>query len=269
MVTISSKNSFVMSISPLEHSRFLEGRVALVTGASRGIGLATAELLAQQGAHVVLNASPSSAERLADLARTFTDRFGVTALALPADAADPAAIRLLYKSIFQSFKRLDVLVNNAGIMQDAVLGMISEDLLHRSLAINVAGPLLHLQEAARLMARHRSGSIINLSSILGRTGHANQTVYCSTKAALIGLTLAAAKELGPKGIRVNAVAPGFIDTDMTRALPEERRAQTIAQIGLGRAGAPADVAQTILFLASDLAGYITGQVLGVDGGMVI
>lgn len=259
-----------MSTSALNSTRLLDGQVAFITGASRGIGRATAELFAQQGAHVVLNASPASADKLGELAQTLAATHGVQTLALPADAADPAAIKQAYKSIFQTFKRLDILVNNAGIMQDAVLGMITEPLLERSLAVNVAGPLLHLQEASRLMARNKSGSIVNLSSILGRRGSANQTVYCSTKAALIGLTLAAAKELAPKGIRVNAVAPGFIETDMTATLPGANRTATLASIPLGRAGAPADVARAILFLASSaLSGYITAQVLGVDGGMVI
>jgi 3-oxoacyl-[acyl-carrier protein] reductase len=137
------------------------------------------------------------------------------------------------------------------------------------LAVNTLGPLFHLQEASRLMSRKNSGSIINLTSIIGRFGNAGQAAYASSKAAVIGLTLSAAKELAPKGIRVNAVAPGFIETDMTSQLSPEKRSALLGSIKMGRAGSPEDVARAILFLASDLSGYVTGQVIGVDGGMLV
>ena len=245
----------------------LEGKVCLVTGATRGIGWATAEMFAQHGAILVLNAR--SGELLEQRRQSIQERFGTPVSAFAADAGDPAAVQACYMDIFKQHKKLDVLVNNAGIMLDALLGMISADLIHSVVQTNVAGSIFHLQAAARLMTRAKSGSIVNLTSIIGRQGKEGQTVYAASKAAIIGLTLAASKELAPKGIRVNAVAPGMIDTDMTRQLPEARHQDAVRSIKMGRIGHPAEVAQTILFLASDMASYVTGQVIGVDGGMII
>jgi 3-oxoacyl-[acyl-carrier protein] reductase len=245
----------------------LEGKVCLITGATRGIGWATAELFAQHGATLILNAR--AGDLLEQRRQSIHERFATPVATLAADASDPAAVQACYPEIFKRHKKLDVLVNNAGIMQDALVGMISADLIHNVLQTNVAGSLLHLQGAARLMMRAGAGSIVNLTSIIGRYGKDGQAVYASSKAAVIGMTLSASKELAPKGIRVNAVAPGMIDTDMTRQLPENRRQAAISSIGMGRTGQPAEVAQAILFLASDLASYITGQVVGVDGGMII
>ena len=196
--------------------------------------------------------------------------FGVPCLGFCSDVSDPASVKSIYSAIFKEFKRLDVLVNNAGIMQDSMLGMIPEALIRKSLEVNVMGPLLHLQEAARLMGRNRSGSmIVNLSSIIGDKGKEGQVVYSATKAAILGMTRSAAKELAPKGIRVNAVTPGLIRTDLLKDLPEQKLAEAVAGIKIGRAGEPEDVAGVILFLASDAASYVTGQVLGVDGGMIL
>ena len=245
----------------------LRGKVCLITGASQGIGWATAKLFAENGAMVVLNArtAPPLAERCQELHQ----RFGVEAVPLPADASDPAAVRACYAEIFRRFKQLDVLVNNAGVLQDALLGMISDTLIRDVIGTNLVGPIVHLQEASRLMGRRKQGSIINLSSIVGRTGNEGQAVYAASKAAVIGLTLAAAKELAPKQIRVNAIAPGFIDTPMTRKLPQEKFDERLGSIKMGRIGRAEDVAQAALFLASDMSIYVTGQVLGVDGGMLI
>jgi 3-oxoacyl-[acyl-carrier protein] reductase len=154
-------------------------------------------------------------------------------------------------------------------MQDSLLGMIPEALIRRSLEVNVLGPLLHLQEASRLMGRARSGSIVNMSSIIGDKGKEGQVVYGAVKAAVIGMTRSAAKELAPKGIRVNAVAPGLIRTDLLKDLPEQKLAAALAGIRMGRAGEPGDVASALLFLVSDASSYVTGQILGVDGGMAI
>lgn len=245
----------------------LTGRVALVTGGTRGIGLASAQLLADHGASVVVvgRADTTQAE---NCAAELTAATGQACLGLVADAGDPAAIRALYQTVRSEMGRLDILVNNAGILRDALIGMVDDELVDTTLAVNTAGPIHHLQAAARLM-RKGGGSIINVSSIIGHRGNVGQLVYGASKAAVIGMTLSAAKELAPRGIRVNAIAPGFIDTDMTRALPPEKFQERVDSVAMGRAGTADDVAKAVLFLASDLAAYVTGQVLGVDGGMLI
>lgn len=246
----------------------LAGKVALITGSTRGIGWATARAFAKEGATVLINGR-SSQDAVDQRVAEIKAEFGVPCVGFCGDVSDPSAVKAIYSSIFKEFKRMDVLVNNAGIMQDSVLGMIPEALIRKSLEVNVLGPLLHLQEAARLMGRNRSGSIINLSSIIGDKGKEGQVVYSATKAAILGMTRSAAKELAPKGIRVNAVTPGLIQTDLLKDLPEQKLSEAIAGIRMGRAGQPDDVAGVILFLASDAASYVTGQIIGVDGGMTI
>ncbi|MDD5585784.1 MAG: glucose 1-dehydrogenase [Alphaproteobacteria bacterium] len=246
----------------------LSGKVALVTGASRGIGRATAEILATHGANVVLNAV-SNPQGLMDAASDLQSRYGVTCWALPADAAKPEAVTQLYKDALKKAGRLDILVANAGVLEDALIGMIAEEQIEHTLSVNVAGMLRHIQMAARLMRRGKGGSVIAMSSIIGRFGNTGQMLYGASKAAVIGMVLSAAKELAPDNIRVNAVAPGFIETDMTAQLPAAKRDQLMANVGMKRAGLPEDVAKAVLFLASDLSAYVTGQVLGVDGGMII
>ncbi|HVY94520.1 MAG TPA: SDR family NAD(P)-dependent oxidoreductase [Bryobacteraceae bacterium] len=246
----------------------LTGKVALITGSTRGIGWATARAFAKEGCTVLLNGR-SSQEAVDSRVAEIKAEFGVPCIGFCSDVSDPAAVKSIYSAIFKEFKRLDVLVNNAGIMQDSMLGMIPEALIRKSLEVNVLGPLLHLQEAARLMGRNRSGSIINLSSIIGDKGKEGQVVYSTTKAAILGMTRSAAKDLAPKGIRVNAVTPGLIRTELLKDLPEQKLNEAIAGIKMGRAGEPEDVAGVILFLASDAASYVTGQVLGVDGGMIL
>ena len=244
----------------------LAGKVAIVTGSTRGIGWAIAEALAAQGASVVVNGvrDPAQVQARAD---ELEARYGVPSLAVTADASDPKAVAAVYQAVFKRFKRLDVLVNGAGIMRGALIGMISDELVRDTLQVNLAGAIHHLQGAAKLMARHLSGSIVNITSVLGVQGTEGQSVYAASKAGVVGLTLSAAKELAPQGIRVNAVAPGFIDTDLTAALTAEKRAEFISRIRLGRVGQPHDVAHAVLFLASELAGFVTGQVLTVDGSM--
>jgi 3-oxoacyl-[acyl-carrier protein] reductase len=246
----------------------LTGKVAVVTGSTRGIGWAVADTLAAHGASVVVN-GVSNPDRAQQVAEDLERRHGVPCLGLSADAADPKQVAGVYQAIFKRFKRLDVLVSAAGVMRGALIGMIADELVQQTLSVNLAGAIHHLQSAAKLMARNKSGSIVNLTSILGVQGIEGQSVYAASKAGVVGLTLAAAKELAPQGIRVNAVAPGFIATDLTAALSEEKRAEFAGRIRLGRVGQPEDVAKAVLFLASDLAAYVTGQVLGVDGSMQV
>lgn len=246
----------------------LTGRVAFVTGSTRGIGLVTAQRLAEHGADVVVAgvADPEAAQLRA---KELAQQYGVRTLGLRCDSRDAVQITAAYREIRSAFGRLDVLVNSAGILNDALIGMITDDALEDTFAVNAIGPLRHLQAAARLMRRGGSGSIVNVSSIIGVVGNEGQATYASSKAALIGLTRAAAKELAPLGIRVNAVAPGFIDTDMTRALPSQKYDERVASIKMGRVGTADDVARAVLFLVTDMSAYVTGTVLGVDGGMLI
>jgi 3-oxoacyl-[acyl-carrier protein] reductase len=246
----------------------LEGKVAYVTGSTRGIGNAIAWTFADLGATVVVNGHTveDAPETLAD---ELSGRFGTPCIGIRADQRDPEAIKRAYARIFQAYGRLDVLVNNAGTVDDALLGMIAEDSLIEGFAVHALAAVRNTQLASRLMRRHGSGSIINLSSIMGVLGNQGEVVYAGAKAAVIGITKSAAKELAPVGIRVNAIAPGFIDTDLTRALTPEVHAQRLASVGMGRIGRPQDVANVALFLAGDLSAYVTGQVIGVDGAMVV
>ncbi|MGD0207771.1 MAG: SDR family NAD(P)-dependent oxidoreductase [Verrucomicrobiota bacterium] len=246
----------------------LRGKIALVTGSTRGIGWASARLLAQHGATVLVNGG-SESDLLKQRVDELKSTYGVEAEGFAFDVGSADAVKECYGAIFKKHKRLDILVNNAGILQDSLLGMVTSESLARVFHVNVNGVVLNMQYAARLMARNQSGSIINISSIVGRVGNSGQVVYGGSKAAVIGLTLSAAKELAPANIRVNAVAPGFIDTDMVRQLPREKFEERVRSIKMGRIGKAEDVARAILFFASDLSAYVTGQVLGVDGGMLI
>jgi 3-oxoacyl-[acyl-carrier protein] reductase len=241
-------------------SGLLAGQRVLVTGASRGIGLAIAERFAAAGATLYLNGRDP--ERLAEVCA----RLGATAL--PFDAGDATAVKDAFQQLFRQTRALDVLVNNAGVLEDALLGMVTEGQVTQTFASNTHSVIYCSQYAARMMQRARRGSIINLASIIGREGAAGLSVYAGSKAAVIGITRSLAKELAGSGVRVNAIAPGIIDTDLTRGQPPSKVAERLAGVPMGRVGTADEVAKVALFLASDLASYVTGQIIGVDGGMI-
>ncbi|RSD25834.1 SDR family NAD(P)-dependent oxidoreductase [Amycolatopsis eburnea] len=239
----------------------LSGRVALVTGGTRGIGLATARALVEAGATVVLTGR--------DEARAKEAAASVGASGLALDVTDAKAVSTVVRGVAKEHGKLDIVVANAGIMEDALLGMIKEELVDTTLSTNVAGTLHTVQAAARAMLRKKTGSIVVLASIVGEHGSAGQTVYAASKAAVANIARSAAKELGRSGIRVNAVAPGVIETDLTAGLSEDAKAENAGKTPLGRLGRAEEVANAIRFLVSDEASFITGQVLGVDGGLVL
>jgi len=246
----------------------LTDRVAIVSGSSRGIGLAIAKRLAEHGASVVLNGLREE-NTLRDRANEISQAYGVRVVPVIADISTDVGAQLLVRSAFSEFRRLDIMVNNAGVLRDSLIGMIGAEDIDETLRINLRSVITGTQAASRLMIRHNSGSIVNIASIIGRYGNKGQLVYGASKAGVIGATYSAAKELASSGIRVNAIAPGFIDTDMIRRINQDIYAERIRSIAMGRIGTPNDIADAALFFASDLSRYVTGQVLGVDGGMLI
>lgn len=244
----------------------LKDKVALITGATRGIGLETAKRFAIEGAHVIMSARSHDdlCARKAEIVQAVPEaRIDVLAL----DVASDDSVKAAFKDLFSLTRRLDVLVANAGVLESAMLSMVTPGHVNRMFDVNTFGALRCAQYASRMMARNKAGSIIHLTSIIGTSGSPGYSVYAASKGAIVGLTLSLAKELAGQNIRVNAIAPGFIDTDMTRGLSDDKAQQTLAGIRMGRAGRAEEVATVALFLASDLSSYVTGQVIGVDGGM--
>lgn len=242
-----------------------DGRVALVTGGSRGIGRAIAQALAQRGAHVVLNYASNEAAAAEVVGRI--QAAGGQAEMMRFDVASEAQVEAAFKDIAARHKRLDVLVNNAGIAIDGLLLRAREADIDKVLAINVKGAIWCSREAIRTMMRARYGRIVNVSSVVGEMGNVGQVAYAAAKAALLGMTKSLAREYASRSITVNAVAPGFIETDMTSGLTPERREEMKRHTPLGRIGAAEDVAAAVVFLASPEAGFVTGEVLRVNGGL--
>jgi 3-oxoacyl-[acyl-carrier protein] reductase len=245
----------------------LNGKVAVITGAGRGIGRAIALQFAEYGSKVVINYR-NSIEQVEELLTTIKNAGG-DAIAVQADISREAEAKKLIEEAVKHFGKLDVLVNNAGITKDNLLMRMSEADFTSVMDINLKGTFFCTKHAATVMLKQRCGKIINISSVVGLTGNVGQANYAASKAGVIGMTKAVARELASRGITVNAVAPGFIETDMTDQLPNKVKEATIANIPLKRYGIANEVANAVSFLASDSANYITGQVLQVDGGLVM
>jgi len=242
----------------------LKDKVAIVTGGSRGIGRAVALALAKMGASLVVSARAyEKAEGVAEEARIL----GSEALAVKADVSDAHQVEGLVRSCLERFGRLDILVNNAGIAKDALILRMKDEDWNQVLDVNLKGAFYCIRAALKPMVKQRSGRIINIASVVGMIGNVGQANYVASKAGLVGLTKAAAREVATWRITVNAVAPGFITTDMTEALSEKVKQSILSQVPLQRFGSPEEVALVVCFLASDAAGYITGQVIHVNGGM--
>lgn len=242
----------------------LANKVAIVTGASRGIGRAIALKLAREGADVVVTATTLESARNTALE---IESLGRKALPLSVDVADATAVTAMFSAAVEAFGKVDILVNNAGITKDGLLLRMKDADWDAVIDVNLKGTFNCIREAAKLMTKARSGRIVNISSVVGEMGNAGQINYSASKAGMIGLTKSAARELAKRGVTVNAVTPGFIETDMTAVLSEKVREDLLQQIPLERLGSPDDIANAVFFLVSPMGDYITGHVLSVNGGM--
>lgn len=242
-------------------------QTAIVTGGSRGIGRAVAVRLAKDGMNLVINYRGDSAA--AEETERLCRELGAEVLLVQGDVSRAEDCEKLAAQAKEAFGRVDVLVNNAGITRDGLLARMTEEDFRAVLDVNLVGPWNMMKAVNRIMMKQRYGRIVNLSSVTGLMGNMGQTNYAAAKAGILGMTKSYAREVASRGITVNAVAPGFIDTDMTGAMPEGAKDKIITGIPMGRTGKPEDVAETVAFLASEQAGYITGEVLRVDGGMAM
>ncbi len=245
----------------------LTGQIALVTGGGRGIGRAIARELAAAGATVVVNYREGAAAAEESVAAI--REAGGRGQAIQADVADPTAVEAMVKTVIKEYGRLDILVNNAGITRDNLLLRMKDEEFDQVLTTNLRGVFVCTRAVLRQMSKQRSGRIINITSVIGLLGNSGQANYAAAKAGVIGFTRSTAREIASRGVTVNAVAPGFIETEMTAVLNEETRKAILGSIPLGRFGQPEEVARLVCFLASDAAAYITGQTMTVDGGMVM
>ncbi|WP_433957955.1 3-oxoacyl-ACP reductase FabG [Cytobacillus horneckiae] len=241
----------------------LQNKVAVVTGAGQGIGREVARLFAKHGANVV--AGDLNVEAAQSVVQE-VEQLGIKGMAVRVDVADKESASSLIQSAIDTFGDLDILVNNAGITRDAMLHKMTEEQFDQVIAVHMKGTFLCMQAAGAYMRKHEKGKIVNISSIAGKVGNMGQVNYAGAKAGIVGMTKAAAKELAKFQVNVNAVQPGFIDTDMTRAVPEKVREIKIAEIPMQRVGEPLDIAKAVIFLSSDYADYMTGNVLEVTGG---
>lgn len=244
----------------------LKDKVAIVTGSARGIGKAIAEKLAQAGANIVVSDILDDGE---ETAKEIAEKYGVETIFVKTNVTDMDSAKDLIKKTTEKFKSVDILVNNAGITRDGLFLRMKEEDFDKVIAVNLKGVYNCTHAAYRTMIKQRSGSIINISSVIGLIGNIAQTNYSASKAGVIGITKSVAREGAKRGVRVNAVAPGFIKTDMTHTLKEDVQEQILSQIPMGEMGTPEDVANLVLFLSSGLSTYVTGQVIPVDGGMVM
>lgn len=245
----------------------LGGKIALVTGASRGIGRAIALTLAKEGAKVAVNYA-GNVEAANEVKKSIEDAGG-EAIVIGADVSKSEAAEKMVEEVVQKFGGIDILVNNAGITRDGLLARMKDEDFDAVINTNLKGVFYATRAVTKIMMKARKGRVINMASVVGITGNAGQANYSAAKAGVIGFTKTVAKELAGRGITANAIAPGFIETDMTAVVPEKAKEAMLQNIPVKRAGKPEDVANAVLFLASDMAGYITGQVLNVDGGMVM
>ncbi|WP_205804412.1 3-oxoacyl-ACP reductase family protein [Methanolobus halotolerans] len=241
----------------------LSGKTVLVTGASRGIGRATALLAAENHAHVIINYNKGE-DQAAELVDLLCKK-GFHSSMIKADVSSEDDVKGMFKYIKENYSKLDVLVNNAGVMKNSLLALSNTELFNHTIDVNLKGMFLCTRHAANIMRKQKSGRVINLSSTAGLNGDVGQTVYSASKAAVVGFTKSAAKELGMYGITVNAVAPGLIETDLIKHIKADVRDKMLSNIALGRIGIPEDVAKVILFLSSDLGNYVSGEVIVVDG----